>query len=621
MSTKIFGYAGKFLRVNLTSRRISQETFDEVVLRKYVGGTGIGAKILYDEVPPEAEFDDPENRLILASGPLGGTSVPGSGGFSVVTKGALTNGAATTQANGFFGVFLKLSGFDGIILQGRSPDWVYLYIENGKAELRNAVHLIGKGTYETDDLIRKELGKNERQMSIASIGPAGENLVKFAGILADKAHAASHNGVGAVMGSKKLKAIATARGNTPLRIFDGKKLANVAGKILEVAKTSETFKYGTLYLLPWILKMGALPVKNYSMSTWPIKSDELNAFGCDQVRKRFKTKRNPCWACQQHHCEWMTLDKEPYAGKVVDLPEYENICAFSSNIGNTDAYSAIVLGYLADDLGLEANEASFVISWVMECYEKGLISEEQTEGLEMTWGNVATTKKMLEKISNREGFGNLLAEGVMRAAKRIGGRAASLAVFNEKGNTTRTSMDHRYKWWELVDTCVSNTGTIENYPMPAEIGAPELVGPAPPMELSAGLARYKGLMLFEDSLGVCHYNTRSKITLLAEGVSAATGWNFTSEEANDAGLRFANLLRAFNIKCGITPSQEYPSARYCSTPTEGPAKGKSIMPHWEQMMDNYYELMGWDRKTGKPLAETLKKLGLDHVAKDLWASK
>ncbi len=619
-TTKIDGYAGKFLRVDLTKEQISEEAFDEATLRNYLGGTGIGAKILHDEVPPEVEWSAPENRLILASGPLGGTRIPGSGAFSVVTKGPMTNGATSTQANGFFGAFLKFSGFDGIILQGASKKWMYLYIENGVAKLMEATHLAGKGTYETDDIIKKELGKKERQMSVVSIGPAGENLVKFAGIFADKGHSASHNGPGAVMGSKKLKAIAVTRGKIPLEIRDKERLAIVANEILEKAKTFPTFKWGTLYVLPILHEQGWLPVKNYSTSIWPIKENELAKFECDQIREHFTARRNPCWACQQHHCEWITITTGPYARMIIDEPEYEQLAGWSSNIGNTKVSSAITLSYITDNLGLENNEASFTISWVMECYEKGILTKEHTDGLEMNWGNVEATKKMLANISKRERFGNMLAEGVRRAAERVGGEAVNLAVCTKKGNAPRAH-DHRFRWYEMFDTCVSNTGTIEVHL--ADFGMTELTGPDRPMEISTAVAKTKGWMSFEDSMVVCRFNTHSNLTFLAKAVSAATGWDFTPEEANTAGLRIVNLLRAFNIKHGMTNprSLEYPSARYGSVPVDGPSKGKNIMKFWEQMIDNYYQQLGWDRETGKPLPETLKRLSLDYVVEDLWGSK
>lgn len=615
MVDQINGYAGKFLRVNLSAAEISEGKVDEEILKNYVGGTGIGIKLLYDEVAPKVQWSDPENLLILATGPLGGSAVPGSGCFSVVTKGPLTNGATSVQASGFFGAFLKFSGFDYIIIQGISKKLTYLHIENGKALLKEASNLSGKGTYETEDLIKKELGKKEREMSVACIGPAGENLVKFAGIFSDKGHSASHNGSGAVMGSKRLKAIAVTREKTNLRFHDMQGLKTVAGEIVEKAKTYPTSKWGTLHVLPIFKETGMLPTKNYSTSLWTINQKDLDKFEPQSFRQNFSARRNPCWACQQHHCESIKVPEEFYGRETIDAPDYEQLAGWSSNIDNTDISKAVTLSYLTDNLGLEINEASFTISWVMECFDRGILTKKDTDGLEMKWGNTEATQKMLEKIAARQGFGNVLAEGVKRAAEKIGKEALDLAVFAGKGNAPRTH-DHRYRWFEMFDTCVSDTGTIEVHL--GDYGMNELLGTDRPIEISQAVAKTRGWMPFEDSLVVCRFNTKSNLQVLTKALNMATGWNLTVEEANLIGLRIVNLMRAFNLRCGITPESEYPSARYGSTPVDGPAKGKSVMNYWAQMLDNFYQTMGWDRKTGKPLPETLHELGLDNIIKDLY---
>ena len=215
----LYGYAGKFLRVDLTDEKITEEKLNEETLRKYVGGNGIGSKYLYDEVPAGVDWSVPGNRMIFATGPLGGTVMGGSGTISIVTKGCLTNGAVACQANGFFGAFLKSSGYDGIILKGKARRWTYLYVQDGTVELRDASHLLNRDTWETADIIRSELGRSPHQLSVAAIGPAGENLVKYACVVVDKGHVAAHGGVGAVMGSKKLKAV-VARGSRQVPLAD-----------------------------------------------------------------------------------------------------------------------------------------------------------------------------------------------------------------------------------------------------------------------------------------------------------------------------------------------------------------------------------------------------------------
>ena len=611
LKNSVKGYAGKTLRVDMTNAKLSNIIFDETTLRNYIGGTGIGSKILYDEVHPKIEWSHPENRLIVASGPLGGTAIGGSGTISVVTKGALTNGGAAVQANGYFGAFLRLSGYDGVVVQGSAKRWMYLHIEDGTAELREASHLLGRDTYETADLIKAELGKKDLEMSVLSIGPAGENLVRFAGIFVDKGHAAAHNGVGAVMGSKKLKAIAVARGKGRVQVNDGKKLLDIARKLREQVKGFT----GTVGGVQRPSRTpGTLPIKNYTTNIWDISEDQLKGFSEEYIRKTFEPSPHPCWACGLTHSTIMKITYGLYKDTVVEEPEYEQLAAWGPVIDNRDVASALMLSGVTDRLGFENNELGWLVGWLMECYERGLIKKDDLDGLEMTWGNVEDVRELLHMIANRVGCGNFLAEGVMRASKKVGGEAAKCAIYTMKGNTPR-GHDHRTRWTEMFDTCVSNTGTLENA---GAASTPELAGPGHPMEVSSFEATAKGDMVFEDSLGTCRFNTRTNIPLLAEAVSAVSRWDFTQEEAKNVGLRAVNLLRAFNIRCGIKKNLDYPSERYGSTPVDGPSKGIGIKPHWDAMLKNYYSLLGWDVRTGKPLQQTLKSLGIEYVIKDIW---
>jgi len=627
-ASELGGYTGKILRVDLTNRITAVESAEEDTLRKYIGGTGLGARILYKEVPPGIEWSDPENRLILASGPLGGTRVPGSGTFSVVTKGPLTNGAASTQANGFFGAYLKFCGFDAIIVQGAARELSYLYISDGVAEIRDANHLAGKDTWETEDIIKKELGYQEHQMSVFGIGPAGENLVRYAAIIGDRGHVAAHNGVGAVMGSKRLKAIAAARGKGKVVVKDSARLAALVNGLRKRVKTDPRlggtrYKWGTLYLYPFLDKLGLLPIKNYTTNIYPDKA-KLETFAGPYIREHFEVERHPCWGCEIYHCHLLKITEGPFAGRLMEEPDYEGIAAFGSQIGLTDVTAAIVLSDHCDRLGVDCNEASWTIGLVMECCEKGIITQKETDGLEMTWGNVEAVTAMLDKIANRQGVGNLLAEGVMRVAQHLGGEAVNFAIHTKKGNTPR-SHDQRCMWHQLFDTCVSNTGTIEAAPGPemqpaelAEVGLSPLSDPFSWEEVVTMVARLKGVGPFEDSAGTCRLRTLSSIKNLAELVSAITGWQFTVEEALNVGLRIVNLLRAFNIRHGIGGGLDAPSPRYGSTPVDGPARGKGIAPFWDQMLHRYYELMGWDERTSKPRSDTLGRLDLEYVIHDIW---
>ncbi|MBI2957943.1 MAG: hypothetical protein HYY32_03780 [Chloroflexi bacterium] len=620
MVTGGYAYDARFLRIDLSSGEISEQGVAPETLRKYVGGSGIGARTLYDEVPPGVEWSHPGNRLVLASGPLGGTKVAGSGTFSVVTKGCLTNGGTTTQANGYLGAYLRFNGFMGLVFQGASDHWVYLHIKDGRAEIRDARHLLGKDTWETEEAIKKELGYTERQLSVFSVGPAGENLVKFAGIIGDRGHAAAHNGSGAVMGSKKLKAIAVSRSNGSVPVYDREKVSLLARQIHEsrIGNPSGRASYdmGTSMGFPNALRTGYLPVKNMKTNLFPAYEPFMGV----NYRKSFACKPAPCWACSSHHLHIMTVPSGPYAGYVGEEPEYEAWAAWGPLIGNTDVAAAFVLSNEVDRLGMDTNEAGWLLSFVIDCYERGILTRKDTDGLEMTWGNAEAARAMLRKVAARDGIGNVLAEGVKRAAEQIGGGALDRAVFIQKGHAPR-GHDHRARWHEILDYATSGAGTVETggiLGIPPEFGLQPYTDPFSPDQVAYIVAKFKPKRQFIDCLGTCNMTLGSNFGLLLDIVNAATGWDMTLEEAIAVANRNVNLLRAFNIRHGIGTEVEAPSALYSSVPVDGPAKGKDIKPHWDHMLDAYYGHMGWDRKSGRPMPETLRSLGLDSVVGDLW---
>lgn len=619
VESSVSGYAGRLLRVDLTGGRMSDVVFQEPVLRKWVGGAGLGAKILYDEVPPKVQWDDPENRLIMASGPLGGTRVAGSGQICVVTLGPMTGGGTSSQANGFMGAYMKFAGYDGVILQGISDSWVYLYLHDGIAELRDASHLLGLDSYQTQDAIAEELGAKPKGISVFGIGPAGERLVRFAAILGDHGHAAGHNGTGAVMGSKRVKAVVAARGPRGFPIADEAAFAEANRHIVQELMANpgarSMTQWGTSDHYMAYEKQGLLPVKNCTTNLFP----HTEPFMGESYRPRFNAKPSPCWACDSKHIHILTIPEGPYKGFVGEEPEYEQWAAWGGLIGNPDVAGAVVLANEVDRLGLENNESGWLMGWVMECYEKGILTKEDTGGLEMTWGNVEATRAMLRKVAYREGIGDLLAEGVKRASERLGRGSGELAVYTGKGNSPR-GHDHRGRWIEILDTCVSDLGTISVGPPSgqAEQGAPEPFNGFDWEQVAEVAGKHSGRMVFDDCLGVCRFRIRSTVVPTAEAVSALTGWDFSPEEAIRVGRRTINLFRAFNLKRGITPALEHPSVRYGSTPVDGPTKGLAISEHWERMRAEYYRLLGWDMESGRPLPATLESLELPEVAAELW---
>ena len=288
-------------------------------------------------------------------------------------------------------------------------------------------------------------------------------------------------------------------------------------------------------------------------------------------------------------------------------------------MGINDVETTVLLASEVDLMGVDVNEAGWVIAFIMECYEKGILTKDETDGLEMHWGNGEAVMAMLKKIAAREGFGDTLAEGVMRAARKIGGEAQNMAIHTMKGNSPR-GHDHRVMWMELFDTCVSNLGTLEAHGIaPYELlGIPPHFDRFDPIEVSTINAKIKGSMVFEDSLVTCRFNTINALGLLCQAVNAVTGWSIDYKEAMKIGKRAVNMARTFNLLAGISADLDAPSPRYGSTPVDGKAEGIGIMEHWDKMVKNYYNQMGWDEDTGKPLPETLKELDLADAVEKLW---
>lgn len=617
--TKI-GYAGKILRIDLSTEKMWIEALTEATVRKWVGGVGLGAKYLYEEVPPEVAWSDARNRLIWTTGPLAGTSVAGAATINVMAKGPMTNLAGSSQANGFFGAYLKFSGFDGIVFQGKSPGPVYVVIRDGAASIRDARHLAGKDVTETELQIRFDLGAKKTDVSIFGIGPAGENRVRFACITGDSGHVAGHNGLGAVMGSKNLKAVVAYRSGSKFGVYNPVLLKQKAKELIDYAMTRSGgtyYKWGTGGGFSNLHDEGALPVKNYTTNIFP-EHEKMNG---QYLRTHFKIRSRPCYKCQLAHVKEVTVTEGPYAGFVGEEPEYEQLAAWGPQIGNTDLGAVVMLSNEVDKLGMDCNESGWIVGWVMECFEKGVFTLKETDGLDLSWGNVEAVKELLNQIAYRRGYlGRLLAEGVMRASRQIDGEASKWAVYGGKGSSPRTH-DHRGKgrWYELLDTCLTNTSTLESTWAGVQ---PELVDMEPVEdffshdEVSTLNARYNGIRQFDDCVGICRLAAPAP-KLVLECFNFATGWNWTLADAFSLGKRIVNLLRVFNLRHGLKIEEERPSPRYGSIPVDGPAKGVNIMAKWDWMVRNYYTLMGWDPLTGKPLPETLEKLDLKELIPDL----
>lgn len=606
-------YTLRILRVDLGSGEITEEIIDGETTAKYVGGTGLATKYLWDEVPAGVKWSDPENRLTFFTGPLAGTRVCGSGTFSVTTLGACTGMAGTAQANGFMGAFMRTNGIDGVIVQGAADKWTRLHIQDGTVHLLDAEHLVGLDTWETEDAVKAE---TKGRCSVYSIGPAGEYLVRFSAIVGDRGHVAAHNGVGAVMGSKKLKCFSAVKGNVKPRVENPELLV---AKAKELAKFTEEVdpglvKFGTNAGLVPLAAMGAVPMRNYTTNVWP----EDNKYTPEYMREHFPNKPSACWMCSIAHCRISQLPEGRYAGFVGEEPEYEGTAEMGPLIGMTDPADTFYLCNLVDRLGLDINESGYMIAWFMECYEKGYLTTDDFDGIEMNWGDSEAVASILRKIAHREGCGDLFAEGTKRSAERVGGEAQNCCVYTMKGATPR-GHDHRGHWSEFIDTCLSNTGTIEtggHLFTPPNLGLERVKDRFDPIAMSTMNAWLNGGRNVEDSLGICRLCTPS-LALTLEIINAVTGWDWDIESAKEMGLRIVNLMRMFNFRHGLNKEMEAPSVRYSSTPLDGPAAGIGIREHWDTIRDNYYEQMGWDVETGIPLPDTLKKYGLDDLVAEL----
>ncbi len=416
-------FAGNLLRVDLTRRTCRAEPWGPERMRAELGGVGLGAMILYRETAAKGgkrnvAWDHPDNRLVLGTGPLAGLPVWGTGGLTVCTIGPGTNGPTSTQANGFFGTNLKYCGYDAIIIQGQSKDWVYLYINDDVVELRDAKTLVGLDTWETQNALYQETGLVGHQLSVYSIGPAGENLVRFAAIQGDFGHVASKNGCGAVMGKKRLKAVAIVKGTKALHAADPHGVMQAADDMAHDLRTDASarslYEYGTLPGVVNLSKMGALPIKNYTTNlTSNVAGADMSAWEAPQLREHFDHRGHQCNACGMHHCHMSVIRQGPQKGAIVDEPEYEGWSGCGWAIGSADRDGVAWLNTECDRACVDVNEWGWLCGWVMECQEKGYITREQL-GFELKWGDIKGAHRQAgrrEARWSRQGLCDLHREG------------------------------------------------------------------------------------------------------------------------------------------------------------------------------------------------------------------
>jgi len=607
------GYMGKFLRVNLTDGTIKEEKISDEVLKMFIGGRGLGVKILYDELKPGVDPLSPENKIVILTGPLTGTAAPSSGRWCSVTKSPLTGTIHDSHSGGYFGPELKFAGFDGIIIEGVSEKPVYLWIHDGEAELRDASHLWGKDTHDTTDMICKELG--DEKIKVACIGPAGENLVKIAGIINDKHRAAGRGGHGAVFGSKKLKAIAV-RGTQRVPITSEEAFREAArralDKIKESAVTSQSLPaYGTAVLVNIINEQGLFPTRNFQTGVFPTAT----RISGETMAETILVKKKPCWGCPIA-CGRVTKVPpwSPYSGEG-EGPEYETIWAFGAQCGVDNLEAIAKANYLCNELGLDTISMGHVIGTAMELYEKGYIKPEQTRGVDLKFGNVEAVVELTWRTAYRSGLGDDLAEGSKRLAEKYGAPELSMDV---KGQEL-PAYDPRGAQGHGLGYATSNRGGchLRAYMISAEIlGIPEKLDPLTTEGKAKWVITFQDLFATCDSLVLCKFVTFAfGAEEFADMLSAATGWNLTADDVMKIGERIYNLERAFNIREGFKGREEdtLPKRLLEEPMPEGPVKGYVVKLN--EMLDEYYSLRGW--KDGVPTKDKLRELGLDKAAEEV----
>ena len=599
------GYMGKILFVDLSTGEIKEEPTDEKMAKEYLGCYGLGARILYSRMKAGVDPLGPENMLGFVTGPLTGTGVPTGSRYMVVGKSPLTGGWGDANSGGYFGSYLKFSGFDAVFFTGISPKPVYLLLDNGRVEIKDAANLWGKDTYETEDTLMAEYGSTSR---VACIGPSGEKVSLIAGIMTDHGSAAARSGLGAVMGSKKLKAI-VARGEIEVPIVNKEVISTLRAEQMKqwqtirpngMSEIEGQRKYGTSSSNYSSAHSGDSPVKNWG-GIGVIDFPDREGVHQDKFLARVE-KGHACWHCPVACKAVLKAGEGEYkyaAG--CHRPEYETAAAFGCNCLNNDTESISMANDICNRGGLDTISGGSVIAFAMELYENGIITMEDTGGIDLKWGNHQGIIALTDKVVKREGLGDILADGVKKAAEKIGKGAEKYAVHvggQEPGmHDPRLPRGNGYPM------------SVARYQMDATPGRHML--------------SFGTFVIFRHCVnmtGMCFQGgwSGSRERLLGF-LNAVTGWNMTMDQMLLAGERTANIRHAFNLREGICELNWTPHPRIVGKPPQedGPLKGSTA----DIEAQIYWGLgsLDWDRFTTKPSKAKLLALGgLDDVAKDLW---
>ncbi|NVM53848.1 MAG: aldehyde ferredoxin oxidoreductase family protein [Candidatus Helarchaeota archaeon] len=630
----LFGYNGKILRVDLNAETVANETIPEETYRKYIGGRGLAARILYDELPKNLDPLDGKNEVIFMTGPYTGVSAPASARFEVATLSSQTGLFGAANAGGFFGPMLKRAGFDGVVIRGKAKSPLYLWVSEDKGELRDAQHLWGEDTYKTEDLIREEL-QNER-IRVACIGPAGENLVNFAAIMCDRGRAAARSGAGAVLGSKNFKGIACF-GKKQIPIAHKAKFKEVATRYNKKVLKDPLFQFLRLYGTPGTLVIetifGELPVKNWMKSNFD-GAEKITGHG---MYKTILVKDHACLGCTISCKRSVRIDKGKYKlpENPTSGPELETLCALGTLCMNDNIYAIAKANDLCNRFGMDTISTGSTIAFAMECYEKGLISKADLGGIDLKWGDADAIIACVNLIAKKEGIGKLLAQGTTKASKNIKGsenfvvavKGLEVAMHEPRANQmlglhyATTPYGGRHS--SAVESIFSGISSVP---------APDLDFVAKPtihtLDRLSPLGKPRPLITIQDrnmmmdSSCMCTWFIAYGVLISHRYLSALltliTGWKMSYREIFlKTGERISNLIQAFNIKHGATMEDYTLPHRLLKEPLkEGGSHGHVV--YLKSMLREYFKLRNWDFETAKPNKEKLVELGLEKVANDLW---
>jgi len=624
-----YGYNGKILHVDLTAGTLTAEEPSEAFYRQYLGGQGIGMYYILKEMPPGADPLGPDNVLAITLSVVTGAPVSGQSRVMANAKSPLTGAIGDAQAGGFWPAEAKAAGFDAFIIRGKAEKPVYLWVHDGEAELRDAAHLWGRVTGDAEAAVREELG--DAKIEVLQIGPGGEKLVRYACLINMSNRANGRTGMGAVMGSKNLKAIAV-RGKKKPPVADQKALAEIARWGADNFDDSEVYGlgvYGTADVLGSQQEDGGLPTRNWASGVFEGHEALEGPTMSDTILK----ERDTCYACVVRCKRVVEVTEGPFQ---VDPhyggPEYETLATFGSYCGVSDLAAVSLANQLCNMYGLDTISAGATIAWAMDCFEQGIITAEDTGGIELRFGNAEAMVKVTEMIGQREGFGDLLAEGMERAADRFGPQAEAL-VTAVKANPLPAHMPRVKRTLALVYAVnpygadhMSHEHDPSYADYPDRMAQLSLMDPQPPRQLNAEMVRFavytQHMYSLLNTAGVCQFVWGPAWQLydsnqLVDMVRAVTGWNVSLWELMKAGERSLNMTRAFNAREGFTSAEDKLPPKLFQPLVGGPSEGFVVTE--EEMaaaIPTYYAMCGWDAE-GRPARAKLEELGIAWVADKL----